>query len=156
MEIYAAPGLQICSTGLRGDDGRKETDGASEKNRYQPFGQKRAEYSGTYSCLLYTSILDPDVLRRIVSSAEQYAEQCLAAFLLSVCPEETPHVYHLPFTYLELSKTLNIGRASLYRALNSLQRCGVLQRDGHDLFILDPDAVSYTHLDVYTRQARGL
>ena len=97
------------------------------------------------------SILDPDVLRRIVSSAEQYAEQCLAAFLLSVCPEETPHVYHLPFTYLELSKTLNIGRASLYRAMNSLQRCGVLQRDGHDLFILDPDAlrrmVSHTELD---------
>ena len=97
------------------------------------------------------SILDPDVLRRIVSSAEQYAEQCLAAFLLSVCPEETPHVYHLPFTYLELSKNLNIGRASLYRAMNSLQRCGVLQRDGHDLFILDPDAlrrmVSHTELD---------
>lgn len=97
------------------------------------------------------SILDPDVLRRIVSSAEQYAEQCLAAFLLSVCPEETPHVYHLPFTYLELSKNLNIGRASLYRAMNSLQRCGVLQRDGHDLFILDPDVlrrmVSHTELD---------
>ncbi len=69
------------------------------------------------------------------------ARQRFANFMLSVCPQNGPYVYSLPFSYTELAEMLNIGRASLYRAMDSLQRLGVLQRSERELAIIDPDVL---------------
>ena len=69
------------------------------------------------------------------------AEQRLAGYLLSLCPEGGPCTFQLPITYMELSETLNIGRASLYRALDSLEASGVLRRSGKEITLLNPDVL---------------
>ena len=67
------------------------------------------------------------------------AEQRLAGFLVSVCPKESPFVYRVPFTFIELAEILNIGRASLYRAMVSSQVSWVVVRNSNDLVIVDPE-----------------
>lgn len=41
----------------------------------------------------------------------------------------------------ELSQTLNIGRASLYRALNELEQQGLITRENRKIRVLKPDAL---------------
>lgn len=77
--------------------------------------------------------------RRIDIFTGGSAEQRLASYLLSLCREKTPCAVRVPCTYIELAEMLNIGRASLYRALDSLEKSGVLLRKGRELTILSAD-----------------
>lgn len=61
------------------------------------------------------------------------AEQRLALFLL----EQTEDASPLPCGMAELARRLHIGRASLYRAFESLQADGAIRREGKRLRILD-------------------
>lgn len=65
--------------------------------------------------------------------------QCrLASYLLSVSSKSTdPLSFELPCAYTRLSNMLDIGRASLYRALDELCRSGVISRNGKAITILD-------------------
>ena len=65
------------------------------------------------------------------------AEQRLAGYLLSICPACYPYECNIPVTYQDLSKVLNVGRASLYRAFDSLERFGIITREGRVVTILD-------------------
>lgn len=68
------------------------------------------------------------------------AERRLAAFLLSLSAHsENPLVFHLPCTLTQLSNTLDMGRASLYRAMDSLSELGIIQRSGRVITVVDLD-----------------
>ena len=77
--------------------------------------------------------------RRIDIFTGGSAEQRLASYLFSLCEEKIPCTIHVPCTYIELAEILNIGRASLYRALDSLEKSGALERKGRDLVMLNAD-----------------
>ncbi|MBW7573943.1 Crp/Fnr family transcriptional regulator [Caproiciproducens faecalis] len=60
----------------------------------------------------------------------------LATFLLSLSAQhEYSLVLELPCTLTQLSNTLNIGRASLYRAFDDLSSAGVVTREGKKVTI---------------------
>jgi CRP-like cAMP-binding protein len=65
--------------------------------------------------------------------------QCrLATYLLSISSKSAdPLSFELPCAYTRLSNTLDIGRASLYRALDELCSSGVISRSGKTITILD-------------------
>lgn len=65
------------------------------------------------------------------------AEERLARYLLTL-PVQGDAVA-LPCSLSELAKTLDIGRASLYRALDALEGAGMIGRAGHHITILDRD-----------------
>lgn len=67
--------------------------------------------------------------------------QCrLASYLLSVSAKSgNPLSFELPCTYTQLSNMLDIGRASLYRALDELCRSGTIRRSGKTIAILEPE-----------------
>lgn len=71
--------------------------------------------------------------RRIDSFAGGNAEKRVAAFLLDLAAEMGKQTFRLPVTYTDLAETLNIGRASLYRALEILQEDGSISRCGRDI-----------------------
>ena len=45
----------------------------------------------------------------------------------------------LTLSLTELSKALGIGRASLYRALDSFESRGLIKRNGKQITLADPD-----------------
>lgn len=51
--------------------------------------------------------------------------------------EEGGNVISLTISYSELAGRLNIGRASLYRALDDLEKNGLILREGHKLTVPD-------------------
>ncbi len=68
------------------------------------------------------------------------AERRLASFLLSLSVHsDDPLVFDLPCTLTQLSNTLDMGRASLYRAMDSLVELGIIRRDGRAITVVDLD-----------------
>lgn len=68
------------------------------------------------------------------------AQYRLASFLLSVSAQSAdPLRFELPCTLTQLAGTLDMGRASLYRAMDALESSGVLQRSGKSIVLVDPD-----------------
>ncbi len=65
------------------------------------------------------------------------AEDKLASFLIGLPLREDGTVL-LPCSMLQLSEILGMGRASLYRAMDSLQEAGVISRQGRLITILRP------------------
>lgn len=66
------------------------------------------------------------------------AECRLVNFLLSLSSQsENPFVLKLPCTLTQLSNTLNIGRASLYRAIEDLTGEGIIKRNGKNITIIN-------------------
>ena len=65
--------------------------------------------------------------------------QCrLAAFLVSLSSQsENPLLLELPCTYTQLSNTLDMGRASLYRALDELSEAGIIKRSGKTISVIE-------------------
>jgi CRP-like cAMP-binding protein len=65
--------------------------------------------------------------------------QCrLASYLVSLSSKSPePLSFELPCSYSQLANMLNIGRASLYRALDELCSSGVIRREGKEITILD-------------------
>ena len=55
--------------------------------------------------------------------------------------EEDGYVLRLPVSYSALADTLNMGRASLYRALEGMEEAGLIRREGKRIRIPDPEAL---------------
>ncbi|MFU0833159.1 MAG: Crp/Fnr family transcriptional regulator [Oscillospiraceae bacterium] len=68
------------------------------------------------------------------------AEARLARFLLAL-QEEGENVVELPCSLQQLSDTLGIGRASLYRALNAMTEYGLIRRTGRRVEILNSESL---------------
>lgn len=69
------------------------------------------------------------------------AQGRLAAYLLNLSAERVerqPKVV-LPCSLTQLSKMLDIGRASLYRAFDSLTEAGMIQKDGKTITLIQVD-----------------
>jgi CRP-like cAMP-binding protein len=66
------------------------------------------------------------------------AEQRLALYLLSEIPEEGVPV-RLEISAVSLADLLDLGRASLYRAMDRLSEDGFLVRNGHEYRLLQRD-----------------
>lgn len=67
-------------------------------------------------------------------------ERKLAFFLLS-CGEDKIEQYSLSINANSLSDMLNIGRASLYRAFDSLAAEGLIQKQGKQITVIDKNAL---------------
>lgn len=65
------------------------------------------------------------------------ADQRLAIFLAEHCDAEN----RLNTSMTDLSRQLNIGRASLYRALDSLEEQGLIQRGTKSLTVIDKEGL---------------
>ena len=63
------------------------------------------------------------------------AAQRLGAYLCMLLPDGTKSA---PLSCSRLAKQLDMGRASLYRALDSLAACGAIERNGKQIRLLDP------------------
>ena len=61
------------------------------------------------------------------------AEDKLRRYLLSHCDEAG--LVHLPCSFSGLSERLDVGRSSLYRAMEELSNRGFLRRDGKDIYV---------------------
>ena len=70
------------------------------------------------------------------------AECRLACYLLSL--SEQGDSFALPCSLSELAQRLDIGRASLYRALDALESCGAIRRTGHHITVLNRDRIRET------------
>ncbi len=73
---------------------------------------------------------------KIDSFASRSAEEKTAKFLLSNC-EENKLCSTLNMT--QISSTLGIGRASLYRILNTFEEAGAIERSDSDILIKDKE-----------------
>ncbi len=71
------------------------------------------------------------------------AERRLALYLLSEIPQENTPV-RLDLSAVLLADLLNLGRASLYRAMTQLKNDGFLVRNGHEYCLLHRDKL-FTH-----------
>lgn len=71
---------------------------------------------------------------KIVSFTSGSAESRLARYIDSL--PETDGTVTLPFGLNQLADSLDIGRASLYRALDNLELNGCIKRDGKKIIIL--------------------
>lgn len=68
-------------------------------------------------------------------------ESRLARFLMTLGEGEEREAVKLPYSLTQLADTLGIGRASLYRALNTLAEKGLIRRDGRLVEILNPEGL---------------
>lgn len=68
------------------------------------------------------------------------AERRLALFIRS-SPDSTGTV-HIGMSMKALAAALDIGRASLYRAMDSLTEAGIIARDGNNITVLAPERLS--------------
>lgn len=68
------------------------------------------------------------------------AETRLAAFILSLSAQNDNSLqFRLPCTLTQLSNTLDMGRASLYRAMDALSELGIIQKNGRVITIVNFD-----------------
>lgn len=65
------------------------------------------------------------------------AERRVSAFLLDMASKAEAAKFHLAITYTNMAESLNIGRASLYRAMDSLEASGLISRVGKEISILN-------------------
>jgi CRP-like cAMP-binding protein len=72
--------------------------------------------------------------KKIATFAASSAESKLALYLTEYSSENT---FSLSISMSELAKTLGLGRASLYRALDKLVASDLIQRDGANIQILN-------------------
>ena len=75
--------------------------------------------------------------RKILCFTAGSAERRLALWLIS---EENSTVL-LPTSLTALADMLNIGRASLYRALDKLEAEGLIRRNGREITVISQDAI---------------
>ena len=71
------------------------------------------------------------------------AEQRLASFLLDNIPESS--MSELPMPLNKLSLALNVSRASLYRAFDSLTQDGVIEKEGKKVCINNAERLQKIH-----------
>ena len=78
--------------------------------------------------------------RRIACYTAGSAERRLALHLVEL-PESEPGVVRIDTSLSDLCELLDVGRASLYRALSKLTEAGLIERDDKRIRILDRDAL---------------
>ena len=79
---------------------------------------------------------------KIRSLTSPSTEEALTKYLLkNAVREETGYAVYPERSYSSLADALNMGRASLYRALEDLERQGLIRREGKRIFIPDPEAL---------------
>jgi len=71
--------------------------------------------------------------QKIAALTAPSAEAGLALFLLENTDESGK--YHASAPFAALAQMLGLGRASFYRALNSLEKCGAIRREGKEIAI---------------------
>lgn len=81
--------------------------------------------------------------RKISAFTAGSAEAKLAVYLLSL-PQNPDGTITLPCSLSELADMLNMGRASLYRSLDSMSTSGILVREGKKITLLNRDALQNT------------
>lgn len=78
--------------------------------------------------------------RKIDSFTAPTAQEAVYQHLIKAAKEGKAEVTG---GYSQLARTLNIGRASLYRALDALEEEGCIRREGKTVYLLtEPDAIS--------------
>lgn len=88
--------------------------------------------------IVYISFLSDKIRflnKKIAAFTSGSAENKLIYYLAEISRGEMPET----ITYKELASALNIGRASLYRAIDSLSEKGFIQKDGKVIKIVDPN-----------------
>lgn len=78
--------------------------------------------------------------RKITAFTAGSAEAKLAVYLLGL-PRGGDGTLTLPCSLSSLAGMLNMGRASLYRSLDSMTENGILKRNGKIITLLNPDAL---------------
>ncbi|MBQ8599366.1 MAG: Crp/Fnr family transcriptional regulator [Oscillospiraceae bacterium] len=73
--------------------------------------------------------------RKIDQFTAVSAEEKLVLWLLEQAEQENP--FQLSISYAKLADMLDLGRSSLYRALDALEACGILHKEGKLLTVLD-------------------
>ncbi|MFR7473244.1 MAG: Crp/Fnr family transcriptional regulator [Christensenellales bacterium] len=102
----------------------------------QLFGQSRRAMAN------YLSFLTGRIFylnRRIDAYTGGSAECRLAMYLLDNQQDGVPPKVTLPFGMNKLAELLGIGRASLYRAMETLEKKGIVAREGKCIAILKPN-----------------
>ena len=74
---------------------------------------------------------------RIDSFTGGSAERRVAVFLLDAASKAGKADIRLAITFTDLAESLNIGRASLYRAMDSLVEAGLISRKAKEISILN-------------------
>ncbi|NLA87685.1 MAG: Crp/Fnr family transcriptional regulator [Clostridiales bacterium] len=81
-----------------------------------------------------------DRIQGLVSGS---AEAALKQYLMqNAAASGDNNIVRLPGSISSLAGTLNIGRASLYRAFESLERAGIIKKTGKEIEITSPDGLS--------------
>lgn len=79
--------------------------------------------------------------RKISSFTQPLAENKLARYLLDIAREQNSLSITLPVSLQDVAKVLNLGRASLYRALDTLEESGIIARKNKRVTIQDKAAL---------------
>lgn len=72
--------------------------------------------------------------RKIRQFTAGSAERRLAIYLDTISEQDT---FVLPFNYSKLCEMIDVGRASLYRALDALTDKGIISREGKNITVID-------------------
>ena len=75
--------------------------------------------------------------KKIAAFTQSGAEGKLARYLLDVAVNQGKNSILLPTSIQGIAKILNLGRASLYRALDTLSEMGFIVREGKTVRLLD-------------------
>jgi CRP-like cAMP-binding protein len=76
--------------------------------------------------------------RKISGFTQSGAEAKLARYLLDIASGQGGDIVRLPASIKHISSVLNLGRASLYRALLALSDFGYISREGKTIRLLSP------------------
>lgn len=79
--------------------------------------------------------------RKISSFTQPLAENKLARYLLDIAAEQKSLSITLPVSLQDVAKILNLGRASLYRALDTLEDSGIIARKNKQITIQEKKAL---------------
>jgi len=79
--------------------------------------------------------------KKIAGFAQSGAEAKLARYLLDIAAKQDGRTLRLPASIKSISSVLNLGRASLYRAMDALTEAGYIRREGKTIRLLDSDGL---------------
>ena len=79
--------------------------------------------------------------QKINNFTQAGAEGKLARYLLDMARDQKSESVSFPVSIQNVAKVLNLGRASLYRAFDSLAESGYIRRSGKKIEILDASAL---------------
>ncbi len=77
--------------------------------------------------------------RKISTFASDNVEQKLASYIVSECIKKQKNEF--PFNCKRTAESINVGRASIYRAINSLTDAGLICLKNKKIYILDLDGL---------------